>query len=123
MVNFSNWLTTEPLLSCTTDELSAKSELKNTEVPKDFKLHQNYPNPFNPVTNIKFDIPAGNPHGITTLKIYDILGRAVSVIVDQSLTPGTYEVSWDASDYSSGVYFYRLFYEDHSLTKKLVLLK
>jgi photosystem II stability/assembly factor-like uncharacterized protein len=102
----------------------------NYNVPSDFVLSQNYPNPFNPVTRIKFDIPPSKSSGlgsdegmITRLIIYDVLSREVSTLVNQELTPGTYEVVFDASNYPSGVYFYRLAAGDFTQTKKMVLLK
>ena len=98
------------------------------ELPIEFSLSQNYPNPFNPSTKIRFDIPAtplssiGEGPGVR-LTIYDILGRKVTALVNEQLKPGTYEVEWDAGDYSSGVYFYTLQTESFSETKKMVLIK
>jgi hypothetical protein len=99
------------------------------DIPNSFFLSQNYPNPFNPTTKIKFAIPVlpltkGEAEGVNTkLIIYDILGREVATILNQSLQPGTYEVEWDASNYPSGVYFYKLTARDFTETKKLVLIK
>jgi hypothetical protein len=98
------------------------------KIPADFYLYQNYPNPFNPVTKIKFDIPSlsfpnasiGNP---VQLKVFDITGREVAVLVNEQLRPGTYEVTFDGSNYPSGTYFYRLQTGDYSETKKMILLK
>jgi hypothetical protein len=101
----------------------------NGEVPQEFKLYQNYPNPFNPVTKIKFDIPAVGVQYTEPLRlvIYDILGREVTVLVDEELKPGTYEVEWSAvgggSNYSSGVYFYKIEAGSFVNTKKMVLVK
>ena len=103
-------------------------------VPAKFNLSQNYPNPFNPITKIRFDIPTPlNPPfdkggwtksgGFLKLTIYDILGREVTTLVNQHLIPGTYEAEWDASNYPSGVYFYKLVAEDYTQTKKMVLVK
>jgi uncharacterized delta-60 repeat protein len=75
---------------------------------KSFSLGQNYPNPFNPVTKIKFEIPF---NGFVTLKIYDILGREAASVVNENLTAGLHEAEWNASDYSTGVYFYKLVLE------------
>ncbi len=103
-----------------------------TEIPEQFVLYQNYPNPFNPTTKIKFDIPlsrgVSEGRGVfTKLVIYDILGREITTIVNEQLQPGTYEVEWDASNYPSGVYFYKLIVTDAStplsISKKMVLLK
>ena len=93
-------------------------------VPESFELFQNYPNPFNPVTKIHFAIPPSRgARGVTKIIIYDVLGREVAVLVNQELTPGEYEVKFDGSNYSSGVYFYRLIAGGYTETRKLVLLK
>ena len=90
------------------------------EIPKEYKLYQNYSNPFNPITNIKFDLPK---NGFVTLKVLDIRGREIKTLVDEDLKSGTYNVSWDGSDYPSGVYFYKLVADDYSMTKKMLLIK
>jgi hypothetical protein len=98
----------------------------SSEVPSAFRLEQNYPNPFNPTTKIKFDIaPLSRGAGgvWTELKIYDITGREIQTLVNEKLNPGTYEVTFDGSNYASGVYFYQLKTGDFVQTKKLVLLK
>ena len=93
--------------------------------PNRFYLFQNYPNPFNPVTKIKFSIPPskGTWGMITSLVIYDVLGKEIEVLVSKEMKSGTYEVTWDASNYPSGVYFYKLSSSDFSLTRKMVLIK
>ncbi len=91
-----------------------------------FRLEQNYPNPFNPTTVIKFDIPPftkGGSGGFITLKIYDALGKEVTTLVNEKMNPGTYSVTWDASNYPSGVYFYKLIVNNQSIEKKMVLIK
>ena len=96
-----------------------------TEVPISYMLYQNYPNPFNPVTKIKFSIPPyeeGKGDDVR-LVIYDMLGREVATLVNEQLKPGSYEIDWDASIYSSGIYFYKLSAEDFSEVKKMILLK
>src|SRR5207247_9828637 len=90
------------------------------EVPKGFRLIQNYPNPFNPSTKIKFALPKGS---LAKLVIYDILGREVEALVNESLKPGTYEVEWNGSNYPSGVYYYKLTAVNYIETKKMVLVK
>ncbi len=97
-------------------------------VPDKFQLSQNYPNPFNPVTKIEFNIPLsrGVSEGrgvLVALKIYDILGREVTTLVSEDLKPGTYEIEWDGSNCSSGVYFYRLSSNEFTDTRKMVLVK
>ena len=95
------------------------------EIPETFALEQNYPNPFNPQTKIKFGIPDNIKGSRSNVKlvVYDMLGRVVSTLVDKELKPGNYEINWDASVYSSGVYFYKLLAADFVETKKMVLMK
>ncbi len=90
------------------------------ELPGQFKLSQNYPNPFNPATSIKFDISRS---GNVNIIVYDISGRKVEDLVSGSYNPGSYEVRWDASQYSSGIYFYSLVTIEFTETKKMVLVK
>ena len=91
-----------------------------SEIPKDFNLYQNYPNPFNPITTIKFDLPKST---FVTMKIYDVEGKEMEVIIDQKMEAGKYELSWDASKFASGIYFYKLTAGDFESVKKMVLLK
>lgn len=85
-----------------------------------FDLMQNYPNPFNPTTDIEYTIPARNH---VTLKIYDMLGKEVSTLVDKEQDAGTYIVRWNAKNFSSGIYFYRLTAGNFIGTKRMVLNK
>lgn len=94
----------------------------NSNIPGNFTLYEAYPNPFNPETNIKFDIPLGTSSDVSLI-IYDALGRTVDVVVNEKLSPGSYIVQWNASKYSSGIYFYRLQHNGSSAVKKLVLVK
>ena len=89
-------------------------------IPNKFTLHQNYPNPFNPTTNIKFEIQKTSP---TKLIIYDALGREVAILVNEVLKAGSYQTDWDGSNYTSGIYFYKLIANDFSETKKMLLIK
>ena len=101
----------------------------NSEIPVEYKLFQNYPNPFNPVTKIKFDLPKSNltlseAKGLMVkLDIYDFLGRETAALVNEQLQPGTYEVEWNGSNYSSGVYFYKITSSNYIQTKKMILIK
>jgi hypothetical protein len=88
--------------------------------PADFILYQNYPNPFNPSTKISWQSPGGDWQ---TLKVYDVLGNEVATLVDEYKPAGSYEVEWDAKNYPSGVYFYRLQAGSFVETKKLILMK
>jgi len=95
-------------------------EWKN-EIPKAFVLKQNYPNPFNPTTKIEFAMPKSEN---VSLKVYDITGRLVNTLIDNlNLNPGVVIYSFDGSNLSSGVYFYRLETEGYSETKKMILNK
>jgi len=100
----------------------------SSEIPKSYSLSQNYPNPFNPVTKIRFSIPlsrgvsADGGRGVL-LQVYDILGREITVLVNEQLKPGTYEVEFDGSNYPSGVYFYTLNANEYKESKKMILLK
>jgi len=92
----------------------------SNEIPKEFKLIQNYPNPFNPITKIRFDLPKNVNVKLT---IYDMLGREVETIVNEHLNAGSYEVTFDGTKYTSGVYYYRLNAGDFVETKKMILVK
>jgi len=88
--------------------------------PHRFTLHQNYPNPFNPATTIRYEVWRS---GYVTLKIFNILGQEVETVVSTKQVAGQYTVEWDAANFTSGIYFYRLQVGESSETKKLVLLK
>lgn len=92
----------------------------NSEVPGDFSLSQNYPNPFNPSTKINFSIPADDN---VKIKVYDMLGKVVSTIVDEHVRAGNYEVNFNASELSSGTYFYKMETSGFTDIKKMVLVK
>jgi ligand-binding sensor domain-containing protein len=100
--------------------VTSVKEAVNENSPKDFSLFQNYPNPFNPSTTISFSLPRS---GFATLKIYDLMGREVTTIISEELQTGTYSRQWNATNMSSGIYFYRLQAGSFIATKKLLLLK
>jgi hypothetical protein len=85
-----------------------------------YELMQNYPNPFNPSTTIKFQLPIP---GFVSLKVYDILGRETATLINENKIAGFYEVNFDASKLSSGIYFYHLKANDFVSSKKMILLK
>lgn len=87
---------------------------------KSNELQQNVPNPFNPVTKINYTI---GENSFVTLKIYDLLGREVAVLVNENLKAGQYQIDWNAGDIPSGVYFYRLTAGDFSEMRRMILLK
>jgi len=91
---------------------------KNT--PVSFKLSQNYPNPFNPSTTIKYSVPVSS---MVTLNIYNVVGELAAELVNESQDAGSYEISFDASSLSSGVYYYKLSSGSYSDTKKMTLIK
>jgi hypothetical protein len=92
----------------------------NNEVPNVYRLEQNYPNPFNPTTTIRFSIPK---EGNVELRVYDLLGREIAVLVNEFKPIGSYSVDFDASAIASGVYFYSLKSADFAGTKKMALIK
>ena len=98
----------------------------SSEIPQRYELLQNYPNPFNPVTKLRFSIPlsrgVAEGRGVL-LKVYDILGKEIAVLVNENLKPGIYEIDWNATNTPSGVYFYSLITSDFTQTKKMVVLK
>ncbi len=89
-------------------------------VPSNYELSQNYPNPFNPSTKIKYGLP--NSENVS-LKVYDQLGREVAVLADGFKNAGTYEINFDATNLTSGIYFYKLVTGSVSMTKKMLLVK
>ena len=117
-------------------EIITGAQIISLDIPSSYSLQQNYPNPFNPTTKIKFDVAPslsfplakqirkafsiGNP---VTLKVYDVMGREIQTLVNESLKPGTYEATFDGSMLNSGVYFYKLQAGNFTATKKLTLLK
>ncbi|MCU0332412.1 MAG: T9SS type A sorting domain-containing protein [Ignavibacteriaceae bacterium] len=92
----------------------------SNETPMSFLLNQNYPNPFNPSTVISYQLPVS---GNTTLKIYDVLGNEVATLVNEEQSAGNYEVDFDATGLSSGLYFYKLQSDNFVETKKMLLMK
>ena len=104
--NGAAWVYVNPSIGITTI---------STEIPKNYSLSQNYPNPFNPSTNIRYDLPK---NGIVKLVVFDELGREIKTLVNENQTAGTYETTFNASQYPSGVYFYKLITDGFSETKK-----
>ena len=89
-------------------------------LPKEYALLQNYPNPFNPSTTIKYELPRASD---VTLCIFDVLGREVSMLLNDRRDAGVHAVKFDGSNLTSGVYFYRLRAGDFAQTKKLLILR
>ena len=100
----------------------AYSDIIEVEIvsPNRFELNQNYPNPFNPSTTISYSIPQNS---FVTLKIYDVIGNEVTTLVNQTQSAGKYDITFDASNLSNGVYFYTIKTGDFTSTKKMILMK
>jgi len=92
----------------------------NNDVNYRYNLYQNYPNPFNPITNIKYSLPKS---GIVTLKVYNAIGQVVKVLVNELKEAGEYIVSFDSSNLPSGIYYYKIDFNNTSITKKMLLIK
>ena len=99
---------------------SVTSVSDRQEIRGKFELYQNYPNPFNPSTTINYQISTA---GIVSLKVYDILGREVAVLVNEEKPAGSYKVEFNAGNLSSGIYFYKLRTNNYTKIMKLVLIK
>jgi hypothetical protein len=112
----------QPVLTSLWNFLSLPVGITNNggNVPNEYSLGQNYPNPFNPTTNIKFSVPN---NGLVKIVIFDILGRQVGTLLNEVKTAGNYTVDFDASNLSSGAYFYRLEAGNFTETKKMLLVK
>lgn len=102
------------------DNYTSVEESAEESIPKEYRLNQNYPNPFNPVTKIRWQSPVS---GWQSLKIYDILGNEIIILVSGEKPAGVYEVEFDAGNLSSGVYFYTLKTETFIQTKKMILIR
>jgi hypothetical protein len=97
------------------------TDIKNESIKiNDYQLNQNYPNPFNPSTKIKYSIT--QPSNVV-IKVFDILGNEIEILVNEEKQTGTYELTWNAEGLPSGVYFYRLQAGSFVETKKMILLK
>ena len=90
------------------------------KMPENYKLYQNFPQTFYKVTRIAFDLPKASNVRIV---IYDVFGRDMNVLIDNELNPGSYEVKWNASNLSAGIYYYKLYADDFVDSKKIFLLK
>jgi photosystem II stability/assembly factor-like uncharacterized protein len=101
------------------DSITGITMLGNN-IPEKYFLSQNFPNPFNPTTNIKFEIKSSS---LVKLTIFDALGQTIETLVNEQLHPGTYQLTFDGGNYTSGVYFYRLVADDFVETKKMLLVK
>ena len=89
-------------------------------IPTEYNIYQNYPNPFNPTTNIKYDVPKNSP---VKIRVYDIMGKLVDVLVNQEMEAGSYEVNWNATNRASGVYFYKIEAGEFTKVMRMMLVK
>jgi sugar lactone lactonase YvrE len=112
--------TDNPLLEKFHNDNPVSVEREGEALPKNYVLFQNYPNPFNPTTTLEFAIPKEN---YVTIKVYDALGRYVTTLLSKKLSSGYHSVLFDASNLSSGVYFYTLKAGNFTATKKMTLMK
>ena len=117
LIDDHNWTISGDALAddCTPTDVDIKNDL-----PIDFSLSQNYPNPFNPTTLISFDLPEAGP---VQLVIYDLMGRTVQTLVDGNMSAGSHDITFDASQLSSGVYLYRVETPGFTSTRKMMLVK
>ena len=110
----------ENLINAANKGMEKKANLVTENVPKTYGLFQNFPNPFNPETTIRYQIPKP---GMVTLKVYDILGREVTTLINENKIEGSYDFTFDASRFASGVYIYQLRVNDYVSSKKMIILK
>ena len=95
-------------------------DLANESLPNSFRLSQNYPNPFNSSTNIQFSIPSS---GDVVMKVFDVLGREVITLVEEFKIAGIYKLNYNSNYLPSGIYFYKLSFNNNSITRKMILIK
>ena len=105
--------------------VTSVEEIESEIIPKEFRLEQNYPNPFNPTTTIIFILPKSSD---VTIKIFDLKGREITTLVNEEMQPGEYQIVFEAQDFPSGVYFYRIKTSTEGSatfvrTRKMLLLK
>ncbi len=120
IVNGVGWLLCEKVYRNTKpNQITSFNDAMDLEL-NSFQLYQNYPNPFNPTTNIKYQIPNTT---FVTIKVFDILGKEITTLVNEEKVTGIYEIDFDATFLPSGVYFYNLFTESQSISRKMILVR
>ncbi len=102
------------------DVTGPTSVIGNPVIPEKYSLEQNYPNPFNPVTNIKYNIPKST---FITLKVFDMMGKEVQTLINEYKNAGSYDIRFDGSNLSSGIYYYRFLAGDYTESRSMVLIK
>jgi photosystem II stability/assembly factor-like uncharacterized protein len=111
------------LLGCIIDNISygTITEVEDeSKIPYEFLLSQNYPNPFNPTTTITYQV---SRTGFVSLKVYDLLGREIAILINEEKPAGNYEIEFDGSSLTSGIYFYKLQTRNYTSVKKMILLR
>jgi aminopeptidase N len=103
-------------------QIVAPTSVVEEKLPTEFRLYQNYPNPFNPTTSITFLIPVGTRHAVS-LRVFDVLGREIVNLVNETKPSGEYTIQFDASNLASGIYYYRLHAGLFVETKKMILIR
>ena len=121
----SNWKNPPPLGNTAKEILKYLNDvgsigIQNNSQIAGYSLEQNYPNPFNPKTVINYSIPKQEN---VSIKLYDVLGNQVAVLLNKKQGAGNYSIEWDGEKYASGVYYYKLTAGDYVETKKMMLVK
>lgn len=116
----TGWITSLNKLYYTENGGSVNVNNISNEIPFQYNLFQNYPNPFNPTTKIQYQIPKA---GFVSIKVYNINGKEIATLVNENHQPGTYEATFDGSNFASGIYFYSIKTNDFSSTRKMMLIK
>ena len=101
------------------DSLTSVTDVENS-LPQEFELQQNYPNPFNPTTVISYSVPID---GFVSLSVYNLIGEKVAQLVNTNVRAGNHQVSYHASELTSGVYFYKFEAAGFTSIKKMIILK
>lgn len=120
--NLTGWATlsySNKILKTVTGGVTSVNSISN-KIPDNYMLYQNYPNPFNPSTNIRYQL---KHEQFVTVKVYNILGKEIRTLVNEKQTPGDYEVSFDAYNLPSGIYFYKIETNEFSNVKRMILIK
>jgi carboxypeptidase T len=117
-IEFDGWYIDDIVVKSYREDVTNVQQI--SFVPNEYQLQQNYPNPFNPTTRIKYQLPKD---GFVNLRIYDVLGREVKNLVNEVKKAGTYEIKFDMTEHSSGIYFYKIQVNDFAETKKMIVLK
>ncbi len=123
-IEFDGWYIDDIIVKSYREEVTNVQQI--SLVPDEYQLQQNYPNPFNPSTIIKYSIPSvASDFSLRNvkLKVYDVLGKEVLTLVNKEQSPGNYEVEFNATKYSSGIYFYKIQTNDFAATRKMIVLK